>query len=277
MNSYLIGLLVMVVASALAVGGLYAVRRIVGIETLKSFNEVAGNSFQVVGTFYAVLLGLIVVDAMTDMSDLRAVIEREANAVADVYILSRGMPEPEKSKIRELSIAYVDAVVDDEWEAMKKGKVSAKAIVSMNRLWNTIIDCKPVSDDQRDIRQMSLDRISEAGDNRRERLITSAHGVSPELWTVLMIGGLLTLGFSYFLGLPSFLGQALMTVVIASTLALNVYLVFLFGYPFSGAYCLEPDGFIVNRVIFKMKESGAAEGDLKDIDPQEILRKRGKI
>lgn len=277
MNSYLIGLLVMVATSVLAVGGLYVVRRVVGIETLKTFNEVAGNSFQVVGTFYAVLLGLIVVDAMTDMSDLRAVIEREANAVADVHILSRGMPEPEKSKIRELTVTYVDAVIDDEWNAMKHGKVSIKAIASMNQLWDTVIDCKPGSDDQRDIRQMSLDRISELGDNRRERLITSAHGVSAELWTVLMIGGLLTLGFSYFLGLPSFLGQAMMTIVIASTLALNVYLVFLFGYPFSGAYCLEPDGFVVDRVIFKMKQEGMDHENLKKIDPKEILRTRGKI
>lgn len=277
MNSYLIGLLVMLATSVLAVAGLYVVRRIVGIEKLKTFNEVAGNSFQVVGTFYAVLLGLIVVDAMTDMSDLRAVIEREANAVADIHILSRGMPEPEKTKIRELTVAYVDAVIDDEWDAMKQSQVSVKAISSMNQLWNTIIDCKPATDDQRDIRQMSLDRISEAGDNRRERLITSAHGVSAELWTVLMIGGLLTLGFSYFLGLTSFIGQALMTVVIASTLALNVYLVFLFGYPFSGAYCLEPDGFIVDRVIFKMKDGGMDSEKLKNIDPRLILRTRGKI
>jgi hypothetical protein len=267
----------MLATSVLAVSGLYVVRRIVGIEKLKTFNEVAGNSFQVVGTFYAVLLGLIVVDAMTDMSDLRAVIEREANAVADIHILSRGLPEPDKTKIRGLTVAYVDAVIDDEWDAMKQSQVSLKAISSMTQLWNTIIDCKPATDDQRDIRQMCLDRISEAGDNRRERLITSAHGVSAELWTVLMIGGLLTLGFSYFLGLPSFIGQALMTVVIASTLALNVYLVFLFGYPFSGAYCLEPDGFIVDRVIFKMTEGGMDSEKLKNIDPRWILRTRGKI
>ncbi len=67
MNPYVLGFLVMFVASVLAVSGMLVVRRLVGVETLKSFNEVAGNSFQVVGTFYAVLLGLIVVDAMTQI------------------------------------------------------------------------------------------------------------------------------------------------------------------------------------------------------------------
>lgn len=278
MNAYLIGFLVIATVSALAVGGLIVVRRIVGVDKLKTFNEVAGNSFQVVGTFYAVLLGLIVVDAMTNMSDLRVTIEQEANAIADIYILSRGLPETEQKKLQELTSTYVDTVIDDEWDSMKQGKVSTKAIVLMDSLWNTIIDFKPAADDQKDIRQMCLERVSEAGDNRRERLITSSHGVSAELWTVLIIGGLLTLGFSYFLGLSSFIGQALMTVVIASTLALNIYLVFLFGYPFSGAYCVQPDGFIVDRIIFRLRASGK-EGlsKFKEINPRDILKTRGKI
>ncbi len=276
MNAYLIGFLVMLVVSALAVGGMLLVRRLVGVETLKSFNEVAGNSFQVVGTFYAVLLGLIVVDAMTNMTDLRGIIEQEANAVADVYILARGLPEPERKKVKTLAVSYVDTVIDDEWESMKKGKVCTKAIGHVSELWNVLIDFKPTADDQKDIRQMSLDRVSELGDNRRARLIACAHGVSTELWTVLFIGGVLTLSFSYFLGLSSVVGQALMTVVIASTLALNVYLVFLFGYPFSGAYCIAPDGFVVDRVMFKLRESGKT--DLPEtVDPKEILRLKGKI
>lgn len=277
MNSYLVGFLVMAATSVLAVCGMLVVRRIVGVEKLKSFNEVAGNSFQVVGTFYAVLLGLIVVDAMTDMSDLRSVVEQEANAAADIYILSRGLPEPQQKKIQELTSGYVDTVIDEEWPAMREARVSTKAIVQVNELWNTIIDFKPAADDQKDIRQLCLERVSELGDSRRSRLITSSHGVSTELWTVLIIGGILTLGFSYFLGLSSTIGQALMTVVIASTLSLNVYLVFLFGYPFSGPYCVEPDGFLVDRLIFRMR-GGGKEGlpSGKTIDPRELLKNHEK-
>ncbi|HIA52855.1 MAG TPA: DUF4239 domain-containing protein [Candidatus Melainabacteria bacterium] len=278
MNSYVLGFLVMLTTSALAVGGMLVVWRIVGVEKLKSFNEVAGNSFQVVGTFYAVLLCLIVVDAMTDMSDLRCVVEQEANAVADVYILSRGLPEAPQKKIQELASSYVDTVIDDEWPAMKQGRVSTKAIVQVNELWNTIIDFKPTADDQKDIRNICLDRVSELGDSRRSRLITSSHGVSAELWTVLVIGGVLTLGFSYFLGLSSVIGQTLMTIVIASTLALNVYLVFLFGYPFSGAYCVEPEAFMVDRLIFSLRStSKGALPDVKSINPRDLLKSRGKL
>lgn len=267
----------MAATSVLAVCGMLLVRRIVGVEKLRSFNEVAGNSFQVVGTFYAVLLGLIVVDAMTDMSDLRSVVEQEANAAADIYILSRGLPEPQQKKIQELTSGYVDTVIDEEWPAMREARVSTKAIVQVNELWNTIIDFKPAADDQKDIRQLCLERVSELGDSRRSRLITSSHGVSTELWTVLIIGGILTLGFSYFLGLSSVIGQALMTVVIASTLSLNVYLVFLFGYPFSGPYCVEPDGFLVDRLIFRMRGGGKEDlPSAKTIDPRELLKNRGK-
>ncbi len=40
---------------------------------------------------------------------------------------------------------------------------------------------------------MSLERAAEPADNDEARLIASAHGGSTELWTVPLIGGVLTL------------------------------------------------------------------------------------
>jgi vacuolar-type H+-ATPase subunit I/STV1 len=251
MNAYVLGVLVVTIVAALSVAGLLLVRRIVGVDKLREFNEVAGNSFQVVGTFYAVLLGLIVVDAMTNMADLRGTLETEANAVADTYILARGLPEPQKSLVRGQCVSYVDAVLNEEWEAMAKRGFSKKAVISSKTLWEILLDYNPTADNEKDIRSRCLDNLAELGDARRARLLSSRHTVSTELWTVLAIGGALTLGFSYFMGLHSAIGQSLMTAVIAVVLSLNVYLVYLFGYPFSGVYRLQPEGFYLDKIIFK--------------------------
>lgn len=275
MNAMIVGGLVVLVASVLSALGVLCVRRIVGLEVLKSFNEVAGNMFQVVGTLYAVLLGLIVVDAMTDMNDLRVTLEEEANDVADVFILARALPVPIRPQVEKLCTQYVDAVIDKEWEAMRNQSVSKEAIVSISLLWDTLLDFKPQDDDQKEIKSMCLSHLSEMGDHRRKRLLASVHGVSNELWAVLTVGGLLTLGFSYFLGLHSVRGQILMTAIIGTSLALNVYLVYLFGYPLSGAYALEPDPFMADRAIFKMRASGAYKSDtFKDVNLQDVLHKR---
>lgn len=265
MNAYVMGFVVVSIASLLSIGGMLIVRRKVGTEMLSSFNDVGGNAFQVVGTFYAVLLGLIVVDAMSSMTDLRVTVDQEANAVGDTFILARGLPEKERTRIRGLCIKYVDTVLDEEWQAMRQGMVSRDAIVCVSDLWDTIIDFKPTDDAEGDIRQMCLSNMAELGDNRRARLIASQHGVAPEIWAVLIIGAMLTIAFSYFLSLHSLIAQILMTIIIATTLSLNVYLVYLFGYPLSGPYSIAPEGFLVDRMIFEMETNG------RDSLPQEKI------
>lgn len=273
MNAYILGALVVLVASAISVGGMLIVRRKVGAEKLSSFNDVAGNCFQVVGTFYAVLLGLIVVDAMSSMSDLRVTVDREANAVCDTYIISRGLPEQDRIRVQGLCTRYVDLVLQEEWPAMREGKVSRDSILCVSEMWDAILDIKPTNDAENDVRQMCLSNMSELGDNRRARLIASQHGVDPEIWAVLIIGAILTIAFSYFLCLPSLAAQVLMTIVISTTLSLNVYLVYLYGYPLSGPYSIFPEGFMVDRMIFKMKSSGAKNflPDEKTFAPKKLF------
>ncbi len=273
MNALIIGVIIVLAASVLSGLGVLSVRRVVGLEVLKSFNEVAGNMFQVVGTLYAVLLGLIVVDAMTNMADLRVTLEEEANHVADVFILARAFPQATRLQFETLTTQYVDAVIDHEWEAMRKGTVSKEAIVAVNQLWDTVLDYKAGNDDERDIKSMCISHLSDMGDARRKRLLASVHGVSTELWAVLAVGGLMTVGFSYFLGLSSVRGQILMTAIIATSLALNVYLVYLFGYPLSGAYALKPDPFMTDRHIFAMRKSGAYNrAEFTDVKLHDILK-----
>ena len=70
-DSYLSGILLVAAANALAIGGLLISRRIFRKHDLISTHEVGGFLLSVVGTMYAVILGLIVVDAMTRLSRAR--------------------------------------------------------------------------------------------------------------------------------------------------------------------------------------------------------------
>ena len=56
-----IGLLLLCVAMALAVGGLLVVQRLVPIAARRQHNDEAGFIYAVLGVTYAVLLGLMVV------------------------------------------------------------------------------------------------------------------------------------------------------------------------------------------------------------------------
>src|ERR1700679_3017766 len=108
MTSYLVGSVVILLTTLAAVLGMLEVRRRVGIEALLSYHEVAGYLLSVVGTLYAVLLGFVVVDAMQHMQDVRSLVEQEANNLADVYIMTEGLPKEKHQKILSICVQYAD-------------------------------------------------------------------------------------------------------------------------------------------------------------------------
>ncbi|MBK9143924.1 MAG: DUF4239 domain-containing protein [Candidatus Melainabacteria bacterium] len=252
----LIGAIVVIVSSAVAAAGAVLVRKWVTVPSRESVNNIGGSLFQVIGTLYAVLLGLIVVDTMNTMAEIRVTIEQEANAVANIFILADGLPSATGERVKKLAASYVDIVIDEEWQAMSRCQVSKKAAITVDQLWRQAIGCKPEDDSQTDIRSRILSQMENLGDCRRKRLLSSMHGVSPVLWAVLITGGITTVAFTYLFAVESLTFQLIMTGVVAASVSLNVYLVFLFGYPFSGAYSLNPEGFMADRIIFKIRESG---------------------
>lgn len=256
MQTLLIGTLVVFLFSGFSCLGIVLVRKYVGVEKLREFNDTSGNIFQVVGTFYAVLLGLIVVDAMGTMTEMRMTVDSEADAAANIFILAQGLPSETRTKLQDIAINYVDAIIDEEWDAMREKKMSTKAAANAFALWTAITDFQPTDPNMQAVRQICLEEMSQLGDNRRKRIVSSLHGVSPVLWTALIIGAFLTVSFMYFFGVNSLRGQLLMTAIVAASISMNVYLVYLFGYPFSGAYRLQPEGFLAARTIFAVVRSG---------------------
>ncbi len=278
LNAFLLGVVVVIVCGALSVAGMVLVRRKIGIEPLRSFNDVGGNIFQVVGTLYAVLLGLIVVDAMSSMADLRVTVEQEANSVVNIHVLSDGLPSVVGKKVHDQAEKYVQVVIDEEWAALKERSFSKDAVVAVHALWSTIIACEPQTGAQQDVRQMMLSEMSTLSDCRRKRLLASAHGVSPILWSVLIFGGMCTIVFTYFFAIDSFIGQVLMTVIVSSCLSLNGYLLYLYGYPFAGSHGLAPEGFLADRAIFQIRKMGPQNlPGINTIDLQKLEDAKGDL
>lgn len=272
----LIGAIVVIVSSAIAATGAILVRKWVAAPSRESVNNIGGSLFQVIGTLYAVLLGLIVVDTMNAMAEVRVTVEQEANAVANIFILADGLPSQTGERVKKLASNYVDIVIDEEWPAMSRCQVSKKAAIIVDQLWRQTIGCKPEDDCQTDIRSQILSQMENFGDCRRKRLLSSMHGVSPVLWAVLIAGGITTIAFTYLFAVESLTIQLIMTGVVAASVSLNIYLVFLFGYPFSGAYSLQPEGFMADRIIFKIRESGLLEKFQSDEIDLNQLREHNK-
>ncbi len=256
MNGYLYGFLVVSLTTALSVLGMVLVRQRVSLSTLASYHEVAGYLLSVVGTLYAVLLGFVVVDAMQHMQDVRGLVSMEASGLANIFLCSEGLPEPARKSIRGLCHEYAEEVINDEWKTLQQGKYSQKTFHSVFQLWKEITLFQPDSAREQQIHQQLISEICSMTQNHRTRVINASRGVAPVMWVVLIIGGVFTVIFTYFFGIDNLKVQALMTFLVAMTLSLNVYLVYVFGNPMATDLGIKPGPFQLDLLIFDNFEKG---------------------
>lgn len=249
-DSYIVGTILILGISLLSVLGLLVVRKYFDLEKLKSCHEVGGYLLSVVGTMYAVLLGLIVVDAMTKFQTARDVVEQEANSLADVFLLANSFPEEKCHKVRVICNDYVKEILTDEWPAMAQGKISTSARKAIVELMKEVMSFEPVTENQKAIYPIAVQEACQVWDFRRARTNMAQHGIPVVEWVVLIIGAIVTIVFTYFFGLSDARAQMAMTAMVSLLISLNMYLVILFGAPYSGDLQVNPDAFRVDKLIF---------------------------
>jgi uncharacterized protein DUF4239 len=231
---WLAALIVVAAAEIFSVGLLLLCRAAYGVSHLSLNNEVAGFKFAVVGLFYGVLLAFVVIAVWEDYRNTETAVRNEAKAVADLYRISYALPEKDATAIRERLLSYADQVRNSEWPTMAQGRASKAVADELGRLSQAIFNVQPEDMNDQAINQQALTLLTVITDNRNERL-DSADGTAPAiLWLVLLIGGLITLGYPAFFGASNLTAQMLMTAALAALVALSLLLAMVFDFPFSG-------------------------------------------
>src|SRR5688500_10114045 len=139
----LTGLLIVAVATVVAVGGLVLVQRLVSTERRKQHNDVAGFIYAVLGVSYAVLLGLMLIAVWEQWNAAQDVASDEANELAGIFWFAHALPQPEGRHIQEFARSYAEVVVEEEWPLMAQGRSSPKAWDTLDELRGTILGLDP--------------------------------------------------------------------------------------------------------------------------------------
>lgn len=225
--------------------------RFVKQDSLKQFHDVAGNMFGVCGTLYAVLLGLLVVDAMQTFQSARHTAEKEADALATIFILAERLPEEKMLKVQTLCKAYATRVIDVEWPLMNQGLMDPKSRNLSLQLLREINDFEPKTESLKTIYPQLVQEALDVREHRRDRNSMVTHSIAAVEWVVLGVGAIVTVVFTYFFRLQSLRAQQAMIGMISLIIALNIYLMILFGYPYSGDLHVNPDRFRMNLKLFE--------------------------
>ncbi len=243
LDSYAAGTLLILASGLLAVLGLLAVRRAYNVRTLIAAHEISGQYLSIVGTMYAVLLGLIVVDAMSRFQQANIVVEEEANSLSEMVYLSGRMPPPQRAQVQQRASNYARLVVDQEWVTMAQGRLLPAAQHSAIDLMKVVRDWEPVTESEKTVYGLAVSAATSFWSNRRERIVICQRRIPQLEWCLVVLGGAVTVGLTYVFVFDDLRIQITLTAMVALLIALNIFLILMFGYPFSGELCVSSEGF----------------------------------
>ena len=237
-------LLVVVLPTAVAVGGTIVVRRRLRLTQLTANNEVAGFKFAVVGVIYAVLLAFAVFVVWDQLTAAESDVVHEAGSAVNLYRLAGGMDPRAGGTVRTLVTRYLETAIADDWPAMERGAGSETATQALNALYAGVFANQPGDSRQQAILAAALHELSEVTFARRERLLKASTVVPGVIWFGLISGAFVTVGFTWFFGARNLSAQILMTGGLSLIVCSGLLIILAIDHPFGGVVRVSPEALV---------------------------------
>jgi hypothetical protein len=229
-----LAILVLLLTVGTAITGLVLVRRSVELSTLEAQHDVAGFIIAVVGVVYAVLLAFVVVIVWQQFEDAKAVADREATLLVAVYRDSAALAA-HGPDARPATRRYALSVANVEWDVMATKHTESRATdAALNSVWRALQAVHPRTDAQSTYYDSAVNRLHEAAELRETRILNSGSPLPGVLWFVLIVGGVISIGFTFFFGVRRFAAQALMVGALSALVGLVLLLILTLDLPFTG-------------------------------------------
>lgn len=243
-------LLVTAFFTGFGVGLVLLVRQFVHHSILKKHNDIAGFVFATVGVLYGVMLAFVVILVWEQYNDAKSTAEREA---AQAYSLYRDLsiyPQQAEAKQALDSLgSFVRSVVDKEYPALyaMKWETPRQAIhetrAKFDKLWEDIKKIVPKTMQEQSIYTEMLKDINILGQERAKRLTMARDDLPDVVWIAVVVGGLLTIGFTALFGNEHLLAQAVITGLLAIMTSIVIFVIIDLNFPFTGDVRIKPEGY----------------------------------
>lgn len=250
LDRFAVGIPVILLAVVGAISCQLLVKRVLGAQRIRQCHEVGGYYLSIVGAFYAVLLGLVVFDALGKFQDAEKTVEIEGKAILAVSALAKQFPRQDPT-LQALVTRYLDQVIDVEWEEMARNAASVDARIALVDLVRQVLRIEPETENQKALFPILAAEVVSLWEKRRDRLKFSNYGLPTAEWVVLLAGAVITIVFTFFFTIDSRSIHLVMTGMVTLLISMSLYLALLFGAPFSGDLRVSKEGLLGTRNIVR--------------------------
>jgi len=184
-----------------------------------SDSDRASGPFGFVGVGFVILLGFIIALSFGTYDNAATQSEAEGVAVVEQFAAAEAMPLGLRNRAQADLVCYARSVVGPDWEAMKSGGASPVTEHWITALEQTGIALPATNSKQSDSLISWNEATKERELGRRARLLVAQGEVPTLLWVLLVIAGLMVIGYVLLYADPDE-GVVAQVAMMASTAAL---------------------------------------------------------
>ncbi len=214
-------------------------RRVAPPDMLREHNELTGFVFAAISVIYAVILGFIAIGVWERFTDAEATTYREASNLTIVYRDAASLPQGAPLR-RDLRL-YAHDVTTRGWKAMSSGNVSDVTEDEAERVSRDVNAFDPHNAREANLHQQMIAAMAASLAARDQRVTEDATGLNGLMWVTVILGGFITVGFTYLFGFKESFMQAAIVGTLAFLIGLVIFLTMSLDYPFRGSIHVAPD------------------------------------
>ena len=223
-----------------------ATRRFTDFQTRRSHNDIAGFIFTTVGAIYAVLLAFVTVIVWEQYNSAAENAAKEATTALSMYRNLSLYPDQEQAgRAAQSLLAFMHAVVEDEYPAMAKLKKSQATAQALDALWVNTKKLKVQNLQEQALFSEILKDLNSIAELRAGRL---GAATNPRLIGVMKIalifGAFITIVFAVLFGAESFWWHIIMTSLMALLIGTILFVIAELLYPFTSGIAIQPDDYV---------------------------------
>jgi uncharacterized protein DUF4239 len=200
MLTYMQNVFILIITMAGSMLFMAALNRIWPREKRQVHNDLIGWQLNILGTTYAVILGFMLYTVWTDFGSAKLNADLEASALRNVYRLAEGLPEQQRVQLQLESRTYAEAVINQDWPEMARDQVPEESHNINQAMWKTLMSVKVAAPSEIVAEDHAISELSTLTEHRRTRLLQSAYRLPTIFWSVLLVGGFLTIASASMFG-----------------------------------------------------------------------------
>lgn len=192
-------------------------------------------------TLSGLLIGFLLNQAQTNLREVQSLVSQEAGRINNLDRLLTRYGDPAVSVIRQELFEYMNSIVEDEWQLLKKGEGSTKTHMLWRGISRKIMSLEPVTNRQIAMYTDIIKKSEEVAESREGRIERANIRLPGLFWIVILICILSLLAINtLFLPTKSFfLGLKILPVTMGALISLLV----ITDQPFKGQSAVKPEAF----------------------------------